>query len=37
MLQRLRDAFEHPNFKNMLEGIVEIDEAFIGGSNPNRH
>ncbi|WNE40907.1 MAG: hypothetical protein mread185_000364 [Mycoplasmataceae bacterium] len=24
MAQRLRRAFEHPNFKNMLEGTIEI-------------
>ena len=32
MSQRLLQAFEHPNFKNMLEGFVEIDETFIGGT-----
>lgn len=37
MSQRLREAFEHPNFKNMLDGFVEIDETFIGGKNKNRH
>ena len=37
MSQRLRKAFEHPNFKNMLDGFVEIDETFIGGKNKNRH
>jgi hypothetical protein len=37
MTQRLREVFEHPNFKNMLDGFVEIDETFIGGKNKNRH
>lgn len=37
MSQRLRETFEHPNFKNMLDGFVEIDETFIGGKNKNRH
>ncbi|CAI2198574.1 344_t:CDS:2, partial [Funneliformis geosporum] len=37
MAQRLRRAFEHPNFKGLLDGFVEIDETFIGGKNKNRH
>jgi hypothetical protein len=37
MLHRLRLGFECPVFKNMLKGIVEIDETFIGGKNKNRH
>jgi len=37
MLHRLRLGFECPIFKTMLEGIVEIDETFIGGKNKNRH
>jgi transposase-like protein len=37
VLHRLRCAFEHPNFKTMLENFVEIDETFIGGKNKNRH
>nr|CAG8439338.1 2928_t:CDS:2 [Entrophospora candida]CAG8439361.1 2930_t:CDS:2 [Entrophospora candida] len=37
MSQRLREAFEHPNFRNMLDGFVETDETFIGGKNKNRH
>ena len=35
--QRLRRAFDCPSFKTILEGSVEIDETFIGGSNSNRH
>jgi len=37
MAQRLRRAFEHPKFKGILDGFVEIDETFIGGKNKNRH
>jgi hypothetical protein len=37
MTQRLREVLEHPNFKNMLDGFVEIDETFLGGKNKNRH
>lgn len=37
MLHRLRLGFECPIFKTMLEGIIEIDETFIGGKNKNRH
>jgi len=37
LLNRLRKAFEHPNFQTMLKNVVEIDETFIGGKNKNRH
>jgi hypothetical protein len=37
VLQRLRYTFQSPIFETMLEGIVEIDETFIGGKNKNRH
>jgi len=37
MLQRLRHASNIALFKDMLKDFVEIDEVFIGGSNPNRH
>lgn len=37
LLRRLRYAFDHPNFKAVLEEHVEIDETFVGGKNKNRH
>ena len=37
LLHRLRYAFDHPNFKNTLSNIVEIDESFIGGKSINKH
>lgn len=37
LLHRLSYAFEHPNFKAILEGHVEIDETFVFGYNKNRH
>ena len=37
VLHRLRRVFKVPILGTMLKGVVEIDEAFLGGSNPNRH
>lgn len=38
VLDDLRGILKQSNFiKNMLEGIVEVDETFIGGKNGNRH
>lgn len=37
VLHRLRDIFDLPKFKVMLENSVEVDETFIGGKNKNRH
>jgi hypothetical protein len=37
VLNRLRCASNLSLFKNMLKDFVEIDETYVGGSNPNRH
>jgi transposase-like protein len=37
LLHRLRYAFDHPNFKDTLGNIVEIDETFVGGAASNKH
>jgi len=37
LLHRLRYAFDHPNFKNSLGNVVEIDETFVGGKAKNKH
>lgn len=37
LLHRLRYAFDHPNFKNTLGNVVEIDETFVGGEAKNKH
>lgn len=36
MLQRIREMLKQ-NAPEMLEGIVEVDETFIGGKNKNRN
>ena len=35
MLQRLRTAFEQS--PSMFEGVVEVDEMYVGGKDRNRH
>lgn len=37
LLHRLRYAFAHPNFQAMLEGVVEVDETYVGGKENNKH
>lgn len=37
VLHRLRYAFDHPNFKVAMEGVVEVDETYIGGAEGNKH
>ena len=37
LLSRLRYCMDHGTFSVDLSGIVEMDEAYIGGKNKNRH
>ncbi len=37
MLKKLRYAFKLANLGEMLDGVVEVDESFVGGKNRNRH
>jgi transposase-like protein len=37
MLQRLREACSTPDSIDKLRGIIEIDEAFFGGKDANKH
>ncbi|WP_118949563.1 IS1595 family transposase [Taibaiella helva] len=37
MLHRLRDSFEQPLFISKLDGIIAVDECYVGGKNKNRH
>lgn len=37
MLQRIRYAMEHETYFQQLEGNIQVDEAFVGGKNKNRH
>src|SRR6185312_3022997 len=37
MLQRLREACGSDDGRGKLQGIIEIDEVFIGGKDANKH
>lgn len=37
MLQRLREACSTPDSQDKLRGVIEIDEAFFGGKERNKH
>jgi len=37
MLQRLREACSTPDSQDKLRGVIEIDEAFFGGKEANKH
>ncbi len=37
LLMRLRHAFDHPAFKQVLGNVVEVDETYIGGNEKNKH
>jgi transposase-like protein len=37
LLSRIRYAMEHETFLREMEGVVQVDETFVGGKNKNRH
>ncbi|MDB4925797.1 IS1595 family transposase [Mucilaginibacter sp.] len=37
MLHRLRFAFNTPAFKKQFDGVVEVDETYVGGKDFNKH
>lgn len=37
LLHRLRYAFKHPSFQLMMEGVIEVDETYVGGKEGNKH
>ena len=37
LLHRIRYAFNHENFQQVMEQTVEADETYVGGKNKNRH
>lgn len=36
LLHRLRYAFDHPNFQNTLDNVVEVDETFMDSDSTNK-
>jgi len=37
MLHRLRFAFNTPELKTQMDGVIEIDETYVGGEDKNKH
>lgn len=37
MMQRIRNAFKAAQGTELLDGVIECDESFVGGKNKNRH
>jgi transposase-like protein len=37
MMQRIRNAFRAAQGTELIDGVIECDESFVGGKNKNRH